>query len=209
VLIAAGLLLLADLGATLALALRWREDSREPPAAHYAAVAVLHADTPPALHGTRRALDRALELYRTGGTQRILCIGGNRLAAGLHAGEEMRAYLIAGGVPPDRIIVDSESYDTRTNATAIGKALQESVAGPVAIIAYPAHQPRVHYHLGRQAPRIDAVLIAPRADGSLARVAYESWAAFHHEVAVWMLTLALSERAYEDLLRRSRSAQAR
>jgi uncharacterized SAM-binding protein YcdF (DUF218 family) len=205
--IGAGLLLLADLGATLALALYWRGDSGEPPAAHYLALAVLHADTPPELHGTRRALDRALELYRTGRARQVLCIGGNRPATGLHAGEEMRAYLIAGGIPAEHIAIERESYDTRTNAQAIDKALEGSSAGPVAVIVYPAHQPRVRYHLRRQAPRVDALLIAPRANGSFARVAYESWTALHHEVAAWILTLALSEQAYADLLRRSRSGR--
>lgn len=203
--IVAVLLLLVDLGAAFALALHWRADSGAPAAAHYSTLAVLHADAPPSLQRTRRALDRALELYRTGHMRQILCIGGNRPRTGLHAGEEMRAYLIAGGVPADRIVIERESYDTRSNAQAIGQALEGAPAGPVAVVAYPAHQPRVRYHLRRQAPRVDAVLIAPRADGPLARVVYESWVALHHEVAAWILTLALSERAYEALLRRSRA----
>ena len=206
--IAAGLLLLADLAGTVLVAVHWRRAADQALAAHYPALAVLHADVPPSLERTRRALDRAVELYREGRTRRILCIGGNRAAAAVRAGEDMRAYLIAQAVPDEHIVVEHQSYDTRTNIKSLGKVLENSRAGPIGIIAYPAHQPRVRYHLRRHAPNVEAVLIVPRPDESLARVAYECWACLHHEIGSWALTLALSEQAFADLLRRSRSGQA-
>ena len=207
--IAAGLLLLADLAGTVLAAVHWRRAADEALAAYYPALAVLHADVPSSLERTRRALDRAVELYREVRTRRILCIGGNRATAAVHAGEDMRAYLIAHAVADEHIVVEQESYDTQTNMESLRKVLESSRAGPIGIIAYPAHQPRVRYHLRRQAPDVEAVLIAPRPDESLARVIYESWASLHHEIGSWALTLALSEQAFADLLRRSRSGQPR
>lgn len=204
-LIAIGVAVLSELAGTAALALYWRRVSEGPTEERYATLAVLHADSPPALHRTRRALDRALELYREGRVGRILCIGGNRAAAGIRAGREMREYLIAGGVSQDDIRTETESFDTRTNVRAFAAALETSPVGRVAVVAYPAHQPRVRYYLRRNARTVDAALIAPRVAESPASITYEAWVGLNHEVVAWALTLLLSEQVYSDLLRRSRS----
>lgn len=62
-------------------------------------------------------VDRALELYQEGRVPRIMVSGGHGLEKGdFPEGRGMKLYLLAHGVPPDRIIEDNEGENTYLTA---------------------------------------------------------------------------------------------
>jgi len=60
-------------------------------------------------------LDRAAQLYRDGIVPLIIVSGGPGIE-GFDEGEVMRDYLVANGIPADRIVVDSLGYNTGATA---------------------------------------------------------------------------------------------
>lgn len=65
----------------------------------------------------RGRVDRALELYRQGRVARIMVSGGMGLLAGHYPeGLAMKQYLVAQGVPADRIIEDNHGENTYLTA---------------------------------------------------------------------------------------------
>ena len=182
----------------------WSVASPSAPAAR-PVVAVLYADTPPALDRTRRALDRAVELHRAGGVKRIVCLGGNRPGIAWHAGDAMRAHLIAGGIPGERVVAERASYDTRTNLGSLGTLLHTWGENEVLVVAYPVHQWRIRHYAAMMPEGAVVEFAAPRLGYSWSGFA-DTWTALHHEAAAWTLTVVLSDRAYERLVRHLRAS---
>ena len=183
---------------TIFLAVLWLRADENRSAGSFTVAAVLHADVPPSLERTTRSLDTAVELYRAGRVRTIACVGGNRRAAGLHAGDAMRAYLVARAVPPENVLVERESFDTRSNVHALRMMLGLAGAGPVAIIVYPSHEPRVRHYLRGSGVR--AQFLPARAPRSTATLLYDSWISLNHEAVAWAAALMFSDALYAGLM---------
>ena len=69
-------------------------------------------------------LDKALELYRKGYTQRVI-VSGSRGSEGYDEAEAMRRYLAAKGIPAQHIIVDSDGSNTWWTARNTRRILRE------------------------------------------------------------------------------------
>ena len=94
-------------------------------------------------HETERRLGVALELYRAGRLERILCVGGNRRDVPRRGAELMRDHLVAEGVSPAAILVGHGSYDTHTNLQEIAAIAEARGWVAVVIISSPLHLARV------------------------------------------------------------------
>ena len=60
-------------------------------------------------------LDKAVEIFRSGTVNSIICVGGNRKNKSLFGSAVSKKYLISKGIPEKLILVDSLSYDTKSN----------------------------------------------------------------------------------------------
>lgn len=74
-------------------------------------------------HRLEARTQTGLELYQKGMVDRIVVSGGKGLS-GYHEGDAMRDYLVAHGVPIDKIIVDNHGDNTWLTAANL-KALQQ------------------------------------------------------------------------------------
>lgn len=170
---------------------------------NYDAAVVLHADTPGSLERTMPALDAAVKLFAAGRVAEVFCIGGNR--PGIRAGEEMKRYLVARGVPAARIAVDSVSYDTRTNVLSVRDLMARREYVSALLVVHAFHKPRVAHLAARVLERVDvAFFVLPLAVSSAADLS-QAWLALHHEGVAWTLLGVLGEAQYDALIRAVRA----
>ena len=96
----------------------------------------------------RNRLDRALEGYRHGDYPLVLVSGG----VGSPGGDEaaaMRAYLLAQGVPPERIIADNQGRNTYASARFTARLLRQHGWRSVCVVTQYYHVPRARLALRR------------------------------------------------------------
>lgn len=97
----------------------------------------------------RARLDRALELYRAGYFPRVVVSGGVG-KEGFDEGAVMRDYLVANGMPAERIIVDSHGDNTLASALNLRAiAEREHITSVMAVSQY-FHLPRTRLILHKQ-----------------------------------------------------------
>lgn len=83
-------------------------------------------------------LDVAVRLFQAGRVETIL-VSGDSDAAEFDESAAMRAYLIDAGMPPDRIVVDSEGFDTFASCL---RARQVFGAHRLTVVSQTYHLPR-------------------------------------------------------------------
>lgn len=93
-------------------------------------------------------LDRSAELFRDGWFPLILASGGVG-AEGFDEAVVMRDYLVAHGVPEDRILVDSSGVNTYASARATERILRERKLKSVFVVSQYFHIPRARLALAR------------------------------------------------------------
>jgi uncharacterized SAM-binding protein YcdF (DUF218 family) len=163
------------------------------------AVAVLYSDFGPSLTRTSRSLDHAAALFADHPSAIVFCIGGNRPRSGRHWGGLMRDYLVPRGIPADRVICDTTSFDTRTNVQSIARLAQDHAVRSMYVIAHPAHVPRVAHYLNALLPTISAQILFPVSHGSPWAGRIDFILAAQHELLAWGAML-LPARLHETAL---------
>ncbi len=96
----------------------------------------------------RARLDRTVELFQAGYFPLVIASGG----AGKEGFDEaavMRDYLVAHGVPADRVLVDSSGVTTYASARATARIVRERHLQSVFVISQYFHLPRARLALGR------------------------------------------------------------
>ena len=86
-------------------------------------------------------LGRALELYRTGVTPRILVSGGTGIE-GVPEGTAMKRWLVSQGVPEAAIIVDDQGVDTRATARNAAALMRANDLHSAIVVSQYFHIPR-------------------------------------------------------------------
>lgn len=89
----------------------------------------------------RERLDRALELYRDGTVRHILVSGGLG-REGHEEADVMREYLLARGVPPDRVLADRAGDDTFASARDTRAIMDQRGFTSAVIVSHYYHLPR-------------------------------------------------------------------
>ena len=136
---------------------------------------------------TQRRLNYAMDLYRSGYMEYILCVGGSRPKLNLRGSEMMRRYLIENGVPENVVFNDKASFDTFTNWKEAERIITESNWDSVFVISSPFHIYRARKIIAQHAPEnmilyflsFDYSTIDPKATlvELIGRIHYE-WASF-------------------------------
>lgn len=97
----------------------------------------------------RARLERALELHREGQVDEILVSGGPA-PGGQEEAEVMRDYLVARGVPADRVVTDPTGVDTWATARAVADLVERRGPLRVLVVSQFFHLPRAELALARQ-----------------------------------------------------------
>ncbi|MCX6955449.1 MAG: YdcF family protein [Verrucomicrobia bacterium] len=96
----------------------------------------------------RARLDRTLELYRAGYFPWVITSGGFG-KEGYDEAVVMRDYLVAGGIPPDRVIVDGHGDNTFESAKNTRRIVQGRNLKSVLVVTQYFHIPRSRLALRR------------------------------------------------------------
>jgi vancomycin permeability regulator SanA len=129
----------------------------------------------------RARLDRGAELYRQGLVPRIVVSGG-RGRSGFEEADVMRGYLVAAGVPADRVVADRSGVDTWASARFVADLAKRTGARRVLVVSQFFHVPRAKLAMRRAGLRVGGVhadYYEPRDAWGLAR-----------ELPAWYLYLA-------------------
>lgn len=91
---------------------------------------------------TQRRLNHALDLYRRGTVDYLLCVGGARPRFKVFGSELMRQFLIGKGVPEGEIFLERKSFDSRTNWQMAYKAVRDHGWDKFVVVSSPFHLQR-------------------------------------------------------------------
>lgn len=94
-------------------------------------------------------LDAALAIYRAGRCK-VIFVSGATGVEGVDESAAMKAYLVRQGVPPDRIIQDSQGFNTAATARNAAVALRQRGYGSVLAVSQFFHVPRLSRLLAGQ-----------------------------------------------------------
>jgi vancomycin permeability regulator SanA len=97
----------------------------------------------------RARLDRTLELYRAGSFPLVIASGGTG-KEGFDEAVVMRDYLVAGGIPHHRVILDSAGNSTWLSAANTAAMMKQRKLGSVLVVSQYFHLPRSRPALQRQ-----------------------------------------------------------
>ena len=97
---------------------------------------------------TLRRANKAMDLYRAGHIEMMACIGGARAGHHVSGSQLVKDYLVSKGVPVNKILVDRESYDSKTNWLAVKKLALEHGWSHITLIASPMHNQRLRKIVG-------------------------------------------------------------
>lgn len=98
---------------------------------------------------TLRRANKAVLLYQKGAISMIACIGGARAGHDRLGSEMVRDFLVSRGIPKNKILVDRESYDSRTNCQVVRKMAREYRWPHITFIASPMHNQRLRTIIGK------------------------------------------------------------
>jgi vancomycin permeability regulator SanA len=150
--------------------------------------------------GSEARVADALALYRSGRVRALFVVGGRR--AGRRPGSVLMAErLAAGGVSPDSIVVDSESFDSRTNWRAARQIARLHAADSLVLVSAP-------YHLERlvrvaQDSSVTLAFYAQSADRDSDSWG-DHWLIAHREGLARAADAVLPRARYDGLVRRMR-----
>jgi len=96
----------------------------------------------------RARLDKALELYRAGCFPLVIASGGVG-KEGFDEAVVMRDYLVAGGIPVERVILDSGGNTTFLSARHTAEIMQQRKLQKVLVVSQYFHLPRSRLALRR------------------------------------------------------------
>jgi vancomycin permeability regulator SanA len=96
----------------------------------------------------RARLDKTLELYRAGYFPAVIASGGTG-REGFDEASVMRDYLVAHGIPSDRVMVDSRGTTTFMSARNTLAIVRQQKLGSVFVVSQYFHVPRTRLALRR------------------------------------------------------------
>ncbi len=94
-------------------------------------------------------LDAALSIYHAGHCK-VIFVSGATGAERVDESEAMKAYLVQQGVPPDRIIQDSQGFNTEATARNAAVAMRQRGYSTVLAVSQFFHVPRLRRLLADQ-----------------------------------------------------------
>jgi hypothetical protein len=151
---------------------------------------------------SRDRVEYASELYRSGRVEALLAVGGRRRDPDRFGSRRMADALETLGLQPGALLVEQESFDTRTNWREADAILRDRVLRDVLLISSALHL----YRIKAIAPPGYRMTCAPtRPVGeALLRRPIETWFVVHREWIAWLAMWILPDDAHRTLIRRWR-----
>lgn len=155
---------------------------------------------------TLRRANEALRLYREGAIGMIACIGGARPGRDIFGSRVVKNYLVSRGVPAEKIEVDIESYDSRTNWQVVRRLAREHGWAHVTLIASPMHSRRLRSVVAAAPLEHGEIFYSPYSYAGCEPPLYwkELWVDTHYEWLAYIAEFILPESLYSPAVRRLR-----
>lgn len=117
---------------------------------------LVKADVIVALSGDARCNRerRAAELYHQGWAENVV-VSGMSYDLGFHTGEAARAYVVKLGVPESRVVVISDTTNTRAEARILEELMRERGWRSAIIVTSAFHSRRATYTIEKAAPGLE------------------------------------------------------
>ena len=152
-------------------------------------------------------LDHAVRLLAEGKVRNVLCVGGSRPYTTRVGARMMRSNLLRRGLPPDRILADSTSFDSRSNWHSARTIAAERGWGSVVLLSRPLHLMRLLSE-SEGTPQLEVfATFSPSWDNpgistatGLA-TATALWRYAHFEALAWTAAALLPPETYRRVLR--------
>jgi uncharacterized SAM-binding protein YcdF (DUF218 family) len=138
--ILAGLALVAVIGLALDIVLYAGQADTEPADAAIVLGAAVYDDEPTPVFEER--LRHAVALYRSGQVKALVMTGGHGPGDELAESEAGRDWAIANGVPPEAVLIETQSHTTRQNFSFALPVLAEHGIERVLVVSDPLHMRR-------------------------------------------------------------------
>jgi len=151
---------------------------------------------------TYERLEHAEELYRRGTVGNIICTGGNGLKGkiGMSGAEMMTARLVERGVPRERVLRDSVSYDSFTSWEEVCRIMHERGWESAVLVSSPLHLYRLARELDRKSLSVSFSPYSFDCTGSLAEF-YFLREKIHHEWLAFAARNVIPGNLYAWILR--------
>jgi len=88
-------------------------------------------------------LNKAVELFKSGIVDNIICVGGNRSSQNLHGSLKSTEYLLSKGIPSDRVFYDLYSFDTKSNLNEAHKIASQRSFDKLIYVSDAIHLHRI------------------------------------------------------------------
>ncbi len=155
---------------------------------------------------TLRRANKALRLYRAGAIGVIACIGGARPGRDVFGSQVVKDYLVSRGIPDEKVAVDKESYDSRTNWQVVRNLALEHGWNHVTLIASPMHSRRLRSVVAAAPVEHGEIFYSPYSyiDCEPPLSGKELWVDTHYEWLAYIAEFILPESVYSQAVRRLR-----
>ena len=155
---------------------------------------------------TLQRIHHGTDLYKKGLINTILCVGGTRSSIQVFGSLMMKEKLSALGVPSERILTETKSYDSITNWRMTAQIIEENHWKTVAIISSPLHVYRLRKIISEKPMPELKVIYSPYSygayqDTSIKLSLFEKWRQVQHEWIAYLTTTLLPDSVYRSILR--------
>jgi uncharacterized SAM-binding protein YcdF (DUF218 family) len=155
---------------------------------------------------TLRRIRHGRDLYESGLIDKILCVGGTRSKIQVFGSIMMKDRLIGQGVPSEKIIAETESYDSVSNWQMTEKLIEKNHWKIVAIISSPLHVYRLRKIISEKTMPELKIFYSPYSyqayeDTPLKLSLIEMWRQVQHEWVAYLTTAILPDSVYRSMLR--------
>lgn len=148
---------------------------------------------------TKRRLAHGLALLRGGRAKLLLVAGGNRPGQTANGARLMAGYLQSQGLAENRIVVEDQSRDSRSNLDRIREKLRTQGLGSTALVSSPHHLWRIRLLPGQVAAGFTFLPYDP-TDCVPPLTRLEIWCSAHNNGAAWLAAVLLPERLYDGIV---------
>ena len=151
---------------------------------------------------TQLRLDHVVQLYQSTVIQDILCLGGCEQEALYSGARKMKDYCIQQGIPANRVVTDTCSFDTSRNVKNMIRFMNKHDMKSCILISSPMHLYRIK-NLAEKfgGPgmrfRCSSYWELYQRDNSL----WTIWKDIQYEFAAWLAMWILPEKLHQHILR--------
>ena len=148
-----------------------------------------------------RRVGFAAKMFEEGAFDHILCAGGARPSRNLYGSELMKEWFLASGIPPERVLLEKRSNDTRSNLVESIRIARETGWRRACVVSSPLHIFRVKGITEKIGEPPSVFLAAYSYKDCLPEIDRTTlWLQTHYEWTTCLLQKILPAQSYQTLL---------